>query len=109
MSRRCIAVLVVCLVLPAATAARGHERRPVRSLFGLVLPLANGNPHAVTVGSRQAQHYPVQIPDPYTASGFSLGVPTFNWGYFGARHVPDSTTHADYYGDYFQRSIRQGY
>jgi len=36
------------------------------------------------------------VPGPYYGKGF--GVPTFNWGYFGARSRTSFDSHLNYYG-----------
>ena len=41
--------------------------------------------------------------------GYGFGVPTYNWGYFGATHRPASVCHRGYYGDFTQWGSRQGY
>ncbi len=41
--------------------------------------------------------------------GYGFGVPTYNWGYFGARYHPASISHRGYYGDFTQWSYRRGY
>ena len=44
------------------------------------------------------------IPHDVHARAFGYGVPSYNWGYFGARHGPTcvSSTHRGYYHDYCQ-------
>jgi hypothetical protein len=37
-----------------------------------------------------------------------LAVPTYNWGYFGARSRPTTLTQRAYYEDYVQWSFRPG-
>jgi len=41
--------------------------------------------------------------------GYGWGVPTYNWGYFGARYQPVCICHKGYYGDFVQWSYRRGY
>ena len=41
--------------------------------------------------------------------GYGFGVPTYNWGYFGARYQSVSVCHKGYYGDHCQWGYRQGY
>ncbi len=42
-------------------------------------------------------------------SGYGFGVPTYRWGYFGARYRPVCITHKGYYGTYTQWGYRSGY
>ncbi|OHB79634.1 MAG: hypothetical protein A2V98_18690 [Planctomycetes bacterium RBG_16_64_12] len=82
-------------------------------VFGLVLPASVWAGHPFRFARKPApepRFYPeyVREYDPYGA-GVGLGVPTYNWGYFGARHGPSCTSHQGYYGDYFQWSFRPGY
>ena len=42
-------------------------------------------------------------------SGYGFGIPTYNWGYFGARYRPACVSHTGYYGDYVQWGYRRGY
>jgi len=41
--------------------------------------------------------------------GYGFGVPTYNWGYFGAKYRPAVVSHHGYYGDFSQWGYRQGY
>ncbi len=41
--------------------------------------------------------------------GYGFGVPTYQWGYFGARYRPAVISHKGYYGDSSQWSYRRGY
>ena len=47
------------------------------------------------------------VSGPYYGSGF--GVPTFNWGYFGARYRMGVECHQGYYGTFTQWGFRRGY
>ena len=38
-----------------------------------------------------------------------MGVPTFNWGYFGVKSRVYSVSHGAYYDDYREWGIRRGY
>jgi hypothetical protein len=41
--------------------------------------------------------------------GESMGVPTFNWGYFGVKSRVYSVRHGAYYDDYQEWGTRRGY
>ena len=41
--------------------------------------------------------------------GYGFGVPTYNWGYFGATYRPAAISHHGYYGDFTQWGYRRGY
>jgi len=45
----------------------------------------------------------------YPWYGYGLGVPTYNWGYFGAHYRPAPICHQGYYGDFYQWGYRRGY
>ena len=41
--------------------------------------------------------------------GYGFGVPTYNWGHFGATYRPAAVSHHGYYGDFTQWGYRRGY
>jgi len=41
--------------------------------------------------------------------GQSMGVPTYNWGYFGAKARPYTATRESYHGDHVEWTFRRGY
>jgi len=41
--------------------------------------------------------------------GYGFGVPTYNWGHFGATYRPAAVGHHGYYGDFTQWGYRRGY
>ncbi len=41
--------------------------------------------------------------------GESMGVPTFNWGYFGVKSRAYGVSHGAYYDDYQEWGTRRGY
>jgi hypothetical protein len=60
----------------------------------------------------EPRFHPVHvIPHDAHARVFGYAVPSYNWGYFGARHGPTCVCnyHSGYYGDYFQWSWRTRY
>jgi hypothetical protein len=74
------------------------------------------SPHGVRAGGvlDKAFRYHRQLPyaplatTPRYAYGFP--VPTYKWGWFGAKHYyPRTHAHRGYYGDYWQWSYRHGY
>jgi len=96
MSRRCLAaILAGVIVLGLAFAGAATAGQPA---FFLRRPPA------------QPRFYPEYVIG-YDTYGrqFGFGVPTYNWGYFGARHGPMCVRHTGYYGDYVQWSCRRGY
>jgi len=77
----------------------GHHKRPSG---------AHASPYQV-LGARPAPHvYPeYNVNAPWYGYGF--GVPSYNWGYFGARYRPAQVSHRGYYGDVSQWGYRRGY
>ena len=79
-------------------------------------PAYVGNPKRIVAAPpgphRYAEHGPHHYPE-YNVYGpwygYGFGVPTYQWGYFGARYRPVCITHKGYYGDFSQWSYRQGY
>lgn len=74
------------------------------------------SPHGVRVGGvlDEAFRYHRQLPYAplATAPRYSYGfpLPTYKWGWFGAKHYyPRTHSHRGYYGDYLQWSYRHGY
>jgi len=102
-------VLVLALgLLPAATvsagqwlgvAGRAPQGRP---------PHYAGNPMGSSAGPPAPHRYP-EYNIYYPWYGYGFGVPTYNWGHFGARWRPASIRHTGYYGDYMQWGYRRGY
>jgi len=99
-------VLLLTLLLPApATAGNllgwlaGHHQAPEP------WP-AHGQRHvAAPPGPHRYAEYNVYGP----WYGYGFGVPTYQWGYFGARYRPAVICHKGYYGDLTQWSYRRGY
>jgi len=53
--------------------------------------------------------YPQYKGGNYPWYGYGFGVPTYQWGYFGAEYRPASISHHGYYGDFTQWGYRRGY
>lgn len=81
-------------------------------ILGAAAPMASGAwplaPPDVRV-ARYEEHFltsppgssfhPQTVPGPYPPHGGNAAVPTFTWGYFGARSSPTCSAHKGYYGD----------
>lgn len=64
----------------------------------------------VSVGPPGPQRYAQYANGNYPWYGYGLGVPTYNWGYFGANgHGTLLTAYRGYHGDYWQWSYQRGY
>ena len=77
---------------------KSHRRAPsnwVDNPEHFVVPAAR--PHGLTV---------YHVAGPYYGRGF--GVPSFNWGHFGARHGSRFGSHVNYYGTFTQWSFSRG-
>ncbi|OHB67869.1 MAG: hypothetical protein A2V70_03280 [Planctomycetes bacterium RBG_13_63_9] len=71
-------------------------------------PYYQGNPKQVVAappGPHRYAEYNAYCP----WYGYGFGVPTYNWGYFGAQYRPACVCHKGYYGDLSQWSYRRGY
>lgn len=68
------------------------------------------NPNGVSVGPPGPQRYPQYANGNYPWYGYGLGVPTYNWGYFGANgHGTLLTAFRGYHENYWQWSYQRGY
>lgn len=72
-------------------------------------PGYTANPMQVVASTPGPYRYPAYQTGPYPWYGYGFGVPTYNWGYFGARYRPHCVGHSGYYGDFTQWSYRRGY
>ena len=112
MPHRCVLSILVCLLsltwlLPAPAEAgnlfpffKDHRHR--------CPPDWVGNPKRIVAappGPHRYGEYNVYCP----WYGYGFGVPTYNWGYFGARYRPACVCHTGYYGMFTQWGYRQGY
>lgn len=97
--------MTILLGRPAASA---DLRTTFRSWLKPKPPYNEVPPTGVSVGPPNPYRYTGGNPckDWY---GYGFGVPTYNWGYFGARYSSVSICHKGYYGDYYQWGYRQGY
>ncbi len=96
------AVLVV-LVCPAEAGydwplvpwGAYHQRHPNCQAGNPHFPYAQPAPTYGPLGQIPAQPSPYRYP----WYGEAWGVPTYNWGYFGAHSHPTTRWHCGYYGD----------
>ena len=99
MSRRVLSAVGCCgLVLALAGWANAGHPRPT-----LVAP-TDVPPHVVS-----SPPGPHRNPGCSPWQGYGFGVPTYNWGYFGAQYRPICISHTGYCGDYSQWGYRRGY
>jgi hypothetical protein len=114
------ATMVIGLVLPGPAAAvqpgcfaprpdeSGHCQ-PIRRC-PWAGPERNGaGLRRLLSGSSGAYFYPEYVTEFDPRSGGRVGVPSYQWGYFGARPGPTWVRHTGYYGTYVQWSRRRGY
>jgi len=112
MSRRGILIVLVSVllagfVLPACASAgnwlgllKWQRRVPAESV---------GNPKRIVAPPPGPHRYPEYNTGPCPWYGYGFGVPTYNWGYFGARYRPATIAHSGYYDTYTQWGYRRGY
>jgi hypothetical protein len=79
--------------VPAAKAAEQHQP----------------GPYGVSYGTPGPYRYPEYNSGNYPWYGYGFGVPTYNWGYFGAKYRPAVVSHKGYYDRYTQWGYRTGY
>ena len=107
-----LATAAAILALNAAPATAEIRHPVVRSIVGIVLPQRVATAEPVegaafsTPGPYRYSEYPGGS---YPWYGYGFGVPTYNWGYFGAHYRPMSVCHKGYYGDFTQWGYRRGY
>ena len=110
-SRTAIAfALLIGLYL--CTVSMAHEPlRPQTAPWRLWFRSARiGSPNGVSVGPPGPQRYPQYAGGNYPWYGYGLGVPTYNWGYFGANaHGTLLTGFRGYHDNYWQFSVQRGY
>ena len=117
------AALLGLLCLTAEDAAAGGRPRLLATVFGALAPrghLGEGVPPGVvtphgglaegtSTGTPGPYRYPQHADGRYPWYGYGFGVPTYNWGYFGAHYRPMSICHTGYYGEFVQWGYRRGY
>jgi hypothetical protein len=117
------AAMLGLLCLTADHAVAGERHRLLGTVIGALAPhdhLGEGVPPGVaTPHDGLAAGISTGPPGPhrygeYAAGGdpwhgYGFGVPTYNWGYFGAHYRPMSICHTGYYGQFVQWGYRRGY
>lgn len=112
MPRRCLLSVLICvlpltLLLPTPAHA-GHLLEWLIGHHQRLPPDYVGNPKRIVAappGPHRYGEYNVYSP----WYGYGFGVPTYQWGYFGARYRPACISHKGYYGDLSQWGYRRGY
>ena len=119
--------LLLCSLLTIASSAIGAEYNPVPTQppqgtaprlvapSGPTYSLGMPSPQRPAIDPHQG-HFrnhgaPVQPSTPatgWTGYGFG-GVPTYQWGYFGAHYRPVKVYHRGYYGHRMSHGYRRGY
>ena len=67
-----------------------------------------GNPRQIAA-PRPSPHLYGEYNVAYPWYGYGFGVPSYQWGYFGARHRPAIGSHTGYHDDFSQWGYRRGY
>lgn len=108
MSRHTIILVLTMAVIGLPTAAGAIEPGFLRQR------ILNGPPHYPPTENRYAhvppghERFYAQPVPAYPWLDRGLNVPTYNWGYFGARTRPNVVEQHGYYDDYRQWSFRPG-
>lgn len=66
-------------------------------------------PMQMAAGTPGPHRYPEYNTGSYPWYGYGFGVPSYRWGYFGAKYRPIAITHKGYHGNYSQWGYRHGY
>ena len=114
MSYRLVSVLLIAgltgpgVICPTAAEADGPLRffSKIHAAKGIH---HQGSPPAMSHGTPTPRFYPEYNMGNYAGNGYGMGVPTYNWGYFGAQSRPTVVSHKGYYGHYTQWGYRNGY
>jgi hypothetical protein len=77
---------------------RSHPFKPGQGAFR----------HGLSAAPAGAWFYPKFIPELEPWRSGRVGVPSYNWGYFGARTRPSCSRHRSYHGEYIQWTSRRG-
>jgi len=115
MSHRFVCVLLAAGLIgpgslcPAAAEAGGPLRLFSKVHAAIAADHHQGSPHAISQGTPGPHRYPEYNTGNYPWYGYGFGVPTYNWGYFGARYRPAIVSHKGYYGRQTQWGYRTGY
>lgn len=125
MGRTASAILVLVLGVAVSTAAAEYEPVPrqiapstvprIASPAGPVYSLGMPSPQRPPIDAPQGQfgHHGAFGPQGPAAPGWSGygfgGVPTYQWGSFGARYRPTKVYHRGYYGHQMSYGYRRGY
>ncbi|NQT14343.1 MAG: hypothetical protein HQ582_16430 [Planctomycetes bacterium] len=101
MSRRCLSVVLAWAIVPAfvfpAAAVAGHPFH---------FPWSRAS-HVPWNQASEPRFYPEYVVD-YDLYAPGLGVPTYSWGNFGARHGSSCGRHTGYYNDSPQWKCSRG-
>jgi len=112
--RLLIGLSLLGLWIPStATAVELHGWYPGKHLHGLQDHLAGStqpiDPRQHVAAPPGPHRYPEYNAAAAPWYGYGFGVPTYNWGYFGATYRPAAVSHHGYYGDFTQWGYRRGY
>jgi hypothetical protein len=103
--------MVITISLASASADAGELWARLRSPCPHCGQSASwgGNPTRHVAAPPGPHRYPEYNAAQAPWYGYGFGVPTYNWGYFGARYRHASLSHKGYYGDFTQWGYRRGY
>lgn len=110
-SRHIVAALGLCLLPALACPPNAAAQGPVGGIsqFGPGRGVIEYAQPAPIVGPARLLPRVAWAAHGYSGSNLAEGVPTFNYGYFGAHGQGVAIWHRGYYRDYTQWSYRWGY
>ena len=98
------------IALPSPAIARGGALwRLLHGADRHQSPSYAGNPQRRVAAPPGPHRYPEYNAAATPWYGYGFGVPTYSWGYFGARYRPAVISHTGYHGDFTQWGYRRGY
>jgi hypothetical protein len=104
----CLVTGLLFVALSPASAPAGDFLELLKRPYTGPAPVYARQPgRAVAVPPGHERYYAYNVPDyPWYSNG--LGVPTYNWGYFGARYRPGVSGEHPYFENYKGLSYRTG-
>ncbi|MBN2476059.1 MAG: hypothetical protein JXB62_15720 [Pirellulales bacterium] len=109
MARCCFVGVLTCLLAAVSLATSATAGDLLGLVRGHGSPSGSASPWRQVAAPPGPHRYPQYNAASAPWSGYGFGVPTYSWGYFGARYRPAVICHKGYYGDMTQWGYRVGY
>ncbi len=99
---------MIAMMLACETCWAG-DLGPRPSYWPLGSPQSSDSPKHYVTSPPGSDFYPQYRPYVYPPYVKPAGVPSYSYGYFGARYHPEYVSHTGYYGDLMQWSTPHGF